>query len=160
MSIPVTDSQGTKAYLVATGTTVTTAADIVTAIAAGKQIGCIQDIGDISTTRSVQSYSCLSSDEVAKSLGSLTLPSVDMSLLFDADDATGQADMRTMYANNERRIMIIELNDQITPTTGNPTYITFEVALSKFGNSISKDNAVMQMATIEICSAPVFVYAT
>ena len=157
MAINVTDSQGTKAYLVATGTSVVDATAIATAITGGKQIGCIQDLGEIASSRSVQEYTCLSSDEVTKSLGSITLPSLDMNLLFDAGDTTGQAEIRTMYNNNERRTIIIEIADDAGT---NPTYITFEVAVSKFGNSIQKDNAVMQVCTFEICSKPAFVYAS
>lgn len=156
MSINITESQGTKAYLVAVGTDLSSATAIATAKAAGKQIGCIQDIGDISTSRNVQSYSCLSSDEVAKSLGSIQLPSIDMSLLFDAADVTGQAEFRSMYSGNTRKILIIELNDA---GATNPTYISFEIAVSKFGNTISKDNAVMQSATLEMCSSPAYIYA-
>ena len=170
MPIPITNSQGTRAYLVATGTTLTTIEDVETAVATAKTIDCIQDIGDVSSSRSVQSYSCLSSDEITKSLGSLTLPSVDMSLIFDADNATGQKEIRDMFAGNSRRILVLELSDgaraldatknltNLVATDVYPTVIYFEVAVSSFGNTVSKDNAVMQKATFEICSKPIYIY--
>jgi hypothetical protein len=160
MSIPITDSQLTKVYLVATSVATSTAAEITTAIAGGKQIGCLQDVGAITTSRAVQEYKCLSSDETAKSLGSITLPNISMNLLFDADDAAGQAELRTMYANKERRKMIVVLNDTITPSTGTPTSITFEAALSSDGVTIAIDSAVMYNATVEICSKPIMIKAT
>ena len=160
MAIPVTESQGTKAHLVATSVATSTAAEIKTAITGGDQIGCLQNLGDITTSRNVQEYKCLSSDETAKSLGSISLPNVAMDLLFDADDATGQAELRTMYSTNTRRKMILELNDQITPTTGNPTYIVFEAGLSSDGVAIALDAAVMYKTTVEICSKPAMVMAT
>jgi len=158
--IPVTESQGTKAYLVATSVATSTAAEIVTAISGGKQIGCLQNVGDITTSRNVQEYKCLSSDESAKSLGSISLPNIAMDLLFDADDATGQAELRTMYSANTRRKMILALNDQITAVTGNPTYITFEAGLSSDGVAVALDSAVMYKTTVEICSKPAMIMAT
>ena len=150
----ITDSQGTKVYLVPTSTVLTDAASVATAIAAGKQIGCLQDLGEITSSRNVQEYSCLSSDEIQKSLGSISLPNLSISLLFDSTDTAGQKELRDMFKDNERRIMIVALNDEVTPATGNPTYIYFEAGLSSAGVAIQKDNAVMYNVTIEICSNP------
>lgn len=160
MALQVTESQNTKVYLIPAGTALTDAASIETAITSGKQIGCLQDLGSIAVSRNVQEYSCLSSDETAKSLGAISLPNITMQLLFDADDVTGQAELRSMWNDNSRRIMVVELPDQITPTTGNPTYIYFEAGLSSHGVTISKDNAVMVDVTVEICSNPKYVYAS
>ena len=62
MALQVTESQNTKVYLIPTGTVLTDADSIKTAIATGQQIGCLQDLGSIAATRNVQEYSCLSSD--------------------------------------------------------------------------------------------------
>jgi len=151
----VVESQGTKAYLLAVGTSVTNAAAIKTAIAAGKQINCLLDLGDISLgSRSTQEYTCMSSDDAFKSLGSISLANITPSLLFDPADVVGQDDLRNMWDNKTRRIMVIALSDQITPTTGNPTFITFEAAVSSPTLGVAKDNAVMYNPTIEICTKP------
>ena len=160
MALQVTESQNTKVYILPADTALTDAASIKTALATGKQIGCLQDLGSIAASRNVQEYSCLSSDETAKSLGAISLPNVTLQLLFDADDVTGQAELRTMWNTNTRRIMVVELPDQITHTTGNPTYIYFEAGLSSHGVTISKDNAVMVDVTAEVCSNPKYVYAS
>ena len=160
-TLSVVESQGTQAYLVATGTSVTTTAEIKTALASAKQINCLLDLGDISLgSRSVQEYACMSSDNAFKSLGSVSLANITPQLLFKPDDTAGQADLRDMWVNNTRRIMIIELNDQINPTTGNPTYITFEAAISQPTIGITKDNAVQYSPTIEICTKPDVILAT
>lgn len=155
MAITVVESQNTKVYLVATTVATSTVAEIETAITTAKQIGCLQSLGDIVTSRNVQEYKCLTSDESAKSLGSISLPSLDIELLFNALDTAGQAELRTMYSANTRRKMIIQLNDEPTGTVTNPTYIVFEVGLSSEGEAIAIDNAVMYKATIEICSKPI-----
>jgi hypothetical protein len=159
--LSVVESQGTQAYLIPVGTDVSDAAAIKTAIASAKQINCLMDLGDISLgSRSVQEYTCMSSDNAFKSLGSVSLANVTPQLLYKPDDAAGQADLRDMWENNTRRIMVIEINDQITPTTGNPTYITFEAAISQPTIGIAKDNAVMYNPTIEICTKPALILAS
>ncbi len=161
MALTVVESQGTKAYLVAVGTDVSDAAKVKTAIATAKQINCLLDLGDISLgSRSVQEYTCMSSDNAFKSLGSVSLANVTPQLLYKPDDVAGQSDIRDMWTNSTRRIMIIVLNDQITPTTGNPTSITFEAAISQPTIGIAKDNAVMYNPTIEICTKPGTIKAT
>jgi len=160
MALPVTDVQGTKAYLVATGTDVSDAAAIATAISGGKQIGCIQSIGDITMSRAMQEYTCISSDESSKSQGSISLGNQEISTLFNAADAAGQQDLIAMWDDKERRILIVELNDEITPTTGNPTYITYEVFISNVSMPMAKDAAVLYNATLEISSLPAMTLAT
>jgi len=59
MALNITNSQGTKVYICATAATdVADATKVGTAIAAGKQIGCIQDLGGLSSSVSVQEYTC------------------------------------------------------------------------------------------------------
>ena len=161
MALTVVESQGTRAYLVAVGTDVSDAAKVKTAIATAKQINCLLDLGDISLgSRSVQEYTCMSSDAAFKSLGSVSLANVTPQLLYKPDDVAGQSDIRDMWTNNTRRIMILVLNDQITPTTGNPTSITFEAAISQPTIGIAKDNAVQYSPTIEICTKPNLIMAS
>lgn len=160
MSLPVTNTQGTKVYLVPTTADVSTASAIATAKAAGKQIGCLQSLGDISMTRAVTEYSCMSSNETAKSSGATSLGNQEISTLFNAADTAGQQDMIKMWNENTRRILIVEFNDQITPTTGNPTYMTYEVFPSGVTIPMAKDAAVLYNAVMEICSNPDFTLAT
>lgn len=157
----VTESQGTKAYLVATNVATSTASEIKTAISSAKQMLCLLDLGDISLgSKSVTEYSCMSEDASYKSLGSVSLANVTPQLLFDAADTAGQDDLRDMWDNNTRRKLIIALNDQITPTTGNPTFIVFESAISQPTIGIAKDNAVMYNPTIEITTRPIVTLAS
>ena len=159
MAVILTESQNTKCYLVATTVATSTAAAIKTAITGGKEIKFLPDLGDIGTSKNVTSYNFINTDEVAKSIGSLTLPNFACDLIYDATDTAGQADIKAMYADNSRRNMIVALNDQITPTTGNPTYIVFEVAVSSLNIGVAKDNAVMSKTTIELCSVPIIIPA-
>lgn len=152
MAINITNSQGTKVYLCPAGTVVATAANIQTAFATAKLIGCIQDIGSLTSSRSVQEYSCLSSDEIAKSFGSLTLGNFTVGMLYDAADAAGQSELKTMFDNNETRVAIIGLSDGTFSATTSPTCFTFDCGVSSVEVSIAKDNAVLMNATVELAS--------
>lgn len=160
MALKVTDVQGTKVYLATVTSDLADAAKIKTAIATAKQIGCLQSIGDISMNRAVQEYTCISSNASAKSSGSTSLGNQEISTLFNAADTAGQQDMIKAWDENTRRALIIEFNDQITPTTGNPTYITYEVFPSGVTIPMAKDSAVMYNAVMEICSLPDITLAT
>ena len=156
MALNITNTQGTLVYIAPQGTDLSDAAKIATAITAGKQIGCIQSLGSIDTSREVQEYACLSSNEIAKSLGSVKAGNLEISLLFDAKDAEGQLELRTMYGDNTRREFIIQLVDDGTVS---PTYITFEGAVSAMATPIEKDSAVLQNFTVEMTSLPVITLA-
>lgn len=156
----VTDSQLTKVYLAPAGTVVATAANCATAISSAKQLLCIQTFGDVGSTRNVQTYKCIDQAGVQKSLGSFDIGNVPVEFLFNAADTAGQKEIRDIYTAGTRKVAIVVLNDQITPTTGNPTYITFDCAFSAEGMSISLDQAVLYKTTMEICSLPAKIMAT
>jgi len=156
-NLPLTEVQGTLVYIALAGTDVSDAAKIATAIAGAKQIGCLQSIGSVGTTREVKEYSCISSNDITKSLGSAKAGSIDISTLFNAEDAEGQLELRTMYADNSRREFIIQLADD---GTANPSYITFEGAVSALDMPLEKDSAVLQNFTVEMTSLPVVTLAS
>ena len=162
--IPTTNSQNSKVYFVASGTDVSTSAKIETALATAKAVSCLQSGIDTTVSRSVQEYKCLSSDETTKALGSISLPNFAVDLLFDADNADGQKEIRDMFTGLTRRIMIIELTDGDAPYASialgqaYPSTITFEVMVSGLGESIEMDAAVMQKATLEMTSVPNKIY--
>ena len=160
MSIKVIESQGSKAYLVAAGTDLSTVAKIVTALGTAKEIGDINTIGDVTSSRNVTEYKVIDKDEVAKSLGSLSLGNLPIELMYNGEDTAGQDDLRDAYSTNTRRELIIKLNDE--PTTGsvkNPTYITMQVGVSSDGVAIAIDQAVIYKTTLEITSKPVLIPA-
>ena len=149
MPLATTDVQGVKVYIAAEGTAVSTPAEVTAAISGADQIGCIQSIGEIASSKNVQQYSCLSSDEISKSIGSLQLGNTQISLLSNYADAAGQATLRTMYTTNARKVFIIELNDNAGATA---TTITFNGALSGQAYPLEKDSAVMYNVTVEFTS--------
>ena len=151
-SLPITNRQGTKVYVCPAGTDVSTAAAIQTAYATAKLIGCIQDIGSLTSSRNVQEYSCLSEDNVSKSFGSLTLGNFTVGMLFDGADTAGQAELKAMFDTNSSRVAIVGLSDGTFSATTSPTCFTMDIGVSSFEVAISKDSAVMANATIEIMS--------
>ena len=157
MALNITNTQGSLLYIAPEGTDLSSVSAIEAAITAAEQVNCIQSLGSVSTTREVTEYSCLSSNEIAKSLGSVKAGSLDISLLFDALDDAGQLELRTMYQDNTRREFIIQLTDDGVIS---PTYITFEGAVSALDMPIEKDSAVLQNFTLEMTSIPTTTLAT
>ena len=155
MAIPITDVQGTMVFLCAKGTVVTTPANAATAIAAGKEVMYLQELGDISETKTVTTYSAISANDTQKSIGALSFGNFALNVLYDSADVKGQADMVDMWENNERRQLVIEMTDGATT----PTYVTFEVALSSQTMSFPKDGAVMYNNIAEQCSKRVVIAA-
>lgn len=151
-SLPITNSQGTKVYICPAGTDVSTAANIQTAYASAKLVGCIQDLGSLTSTRNVTEYSCLSEDNVSKSFGSLTLGNFTIGMLFDGADTAGQSELKTMFDTNTSRVFIVGLSDEVFSASKSPTCFTFDGGVSSFEVAIAKDSAVMATATVEIMS--------
>lgn len=120
----------------------------------GNACGCIQAIGNIEEARSVQEYSCMTSNETVKALGSITRGALSLGLLLDPAATTdGQKALRDAFAANTEVTIVIELNNQITPTTGNGTKYSFTAKVSKVSIGLPKDGAVMLDMDLEISSA-------
>lgn len=153
MAISLINSQGTKTYIVdipASEWADCTAA--VTAIQAGDEIGCPQSIGSLEETRGVTEYKCLNSDDTAKALGTVSRGNVEIGLLFDPDDTTGQAALKAAWAANSSFRIGIELSNK--PDAGtNGTMFWFEGAISGISTGIVADEAVTYTVTIEVASA-------
>jgi hypothetical protein len=152
MSLSITNSQGTRVYVCPADTDVSTPAAVQAAYATAKLVGCIQDIGSLTSSRNVQEYSCLSEDNVSKSFGSLTLGNFTLGMLYNAADAAGQSELKAMFDSNSKRVAIVGLSDGTFGATTNPTCFTMDIGVSSFEVAISKDSAVMANATVEIMS--------
>ncbi len=152
MAITVLNSQGTKIYIV--DVPATPWADCPTAITdilAGALVGCPQSLGDLSETRNVTEYKCLSTNESAKALGSISRGSLEIGLLLDPDDTEGQAALRDAFANNEEKIVAIELPNMPSGGT-NGTIYWFNAGVSGVSTGIAIDEGITYTATVEISS--------
>ncbi len=157
MALSITDVQLTKIHIAAAGTAVTTPAEIATAIAGADLVSAIQSLGEVTYSRNTNEYSAIDTDDTAYSSGSISIAPLDLSLLFDSQDAAGQAELRVMMGANTRRVFIISLTDDGVVS---PSYLTFTGFLSSSGYPIEKDSAVMYNTTVQPSSVPVLTAAT
>jgi hypothetical protein len=152
----IIDSQGTMVYIVDVPTTPwTDCSDAIAAIQAGDLLGCPQSIGDLGESRNVTEYKCLSSDETAKSLGAISRGSMDLGVLLDPDDTSGQDALKTAFKSNTPVMIGIELSDADTsvgPVGASGTMYWFEGGVSAMTTSIALDEAVTGSFTVEISS--------
>ena len=155
MSIPSYDGLDTKFYLVPTTTTVTAVSDIETAIATAKEIQNIVTFGDFDLgTYAVNTLSVFGGGMI-KSLGAKTVSNIASQIVFDAANATGQAEISTMHGDKTRRILIVQLNDN--PTSGvspHPSYLVVQIAVSALTIPIAMDSSYVYNATLELMEIP------
>jgi len=114
-------------------------------------VGCLQSIGNIEESRTVKEYSCMTSNDSAKALGSILRGALDLNVLLDPATSTdGQKTLRDAFAANTDVPMIIELSD-MGATHG--TQFAFTGKVSKVSIGLPKDEAVTLDITVEIASA-------
>ena len=112
MGVKSTDVQGTKTYIVdVPATKWADCAAAVTALEAGAEALCTQSIGNLTRSRDITEYGCMSSDESTKSAGSIKYGDTTIELLFDNDDATGQAALLKAFDDNESVIIGFKHSD-------------------------------------------------
>ena len=159
MAISYLNSQGTVIYLISAALADTvdqvTPADDLLVILAGDAVICPQSIGSLEETRTVTEYKCMSSDDSAKALGSISRGNIELGLLFDPDDADGQAVLKAAFADNLRLGIGIELpdrDDALGETLMSGTVFYFEGSVSAISVGIEQDAAVTYTVTVEISS--------
>ena len=85
------DVQGTKTYILPLPATAwTDCSAAITAIHAGKEAMCPQTLGDLTRTREVTEYGCISSNDSQKAAGKMSYGDITLELLFAPDDTAGQ----------------------------------------------------------------------
>lgn len=134
------DSTGSDFYLVATSAVTTTKAECVTAIATGKQIAKVKNLGDIGGTLAVTETKYLNADS-EKSLGSPSYGNFPIETPFNSADTTGQAELKAMFADKSARKLIIVNTDD--------TYTIVPVKCSSSMKTYTIDDMVLYKATIE-----------
>ena len=158
MAITVLNSQGTKIYVAASTTDISDCAKAKTALGTAKLVGCPQSLGEISETRTVTEYKCLSSNDSAKALGAISRGSLEIGLLLDPEDTAGQKELKDAFKSNTEVYIIIELpNGTAAGTSGSPaakhgTLYIFKAGVSGVGTSIEQDAAISYKVTLEISS--------
>jgi hypothetical protein len=155
--IKVINSQGTQIVVLPKGTDISDCDKLATAYGTGSRVGCIQSIGSLGETRASTEYKCLSSNESVKALGAISRGSLEIGLLLDPDDKTGQQALRQAFKDNEGVIIVIELPNKPASSgsgtvtkAGHGTLWYFNASVSGVSSEISMDSAIMYNVTLEI----------
>lgn len=134
-------SDGLDCYLLATTAATTTHAECVTAIAAGKRIGKIKDLGEIGGSRPVQETTYISVDDSEKGTGSVSYGNINVNCTFNESDTTGQKDLQDMFNDNSRRQFIVK--------DSNGDFIVFPCLCSSSKLSFATGQLVAYSAVVE-----------
>lgn len=155
-TIPVLNSQGTVVYIAdIPAVDWVDCTEAIAGVKAGDIVGCPQTIGALEETRTVTEYKCMSSNDTAKALGSITRGNIEIGLLFDPEDTAGQAALKAAWAANDQFIVGLELPDadvSVGPTGASGTIFWFAGGVSGVSTGIVQDEAVTYTVTIEISS--------
>jgi len=158
MAIPSVDGINTKFYLAASGT-YAAVSDIETAIAAAKEIENITAFGNVDFgTWAVNTLSVFGGG-FKKSIGGQTSGNTTLTVVFDAANATGQADLQlahsTAGATAGYRDLILMLDDEPTAgATPHPTYIVCKVKFVALSTPVTMDTMVTFDTTVEFMELP------
>lgn len=156
--IPSVDGISTKFYLAADAT-YAAVSEIETAITTAKEIENITASGNIDFgTWAVNTLSVFGGG-FTKSIGGQTAGNMALTVVFDAANATGQADLvlahSTAGTTAGYRNLILMLDDE--PTAGltpHPTYIVCRIKVVALGMPVTIDGKVTYEATIEFMAIP------
>ncbi len=138
------NAQGTKLWVgPPPATPWMTCGEAITALRGMPLINCPQSIGEVSETRQVQEYKCLSSNESAKALGAVSRSSFDVGVLLNPEDRAGQQLLRQAFRDNTNVVMGIEIDGAM---------LYFEAGVSGMGTTIEQDAAIITKFSIEVSS--------
>jgi len=146
MAISVLNAQGTKVYVIEDDSGTKTAVELQ----AGDLVGCPQSIGNLDETRAVTEYRCISSNDSAKAIGSISRGNIEIGLLLDPSDTAGQDALKSAFASGLTCVIGIELPDTLG---SNGTIFYFDALISGVSIGIEQDAAVTYTVTAEIASA-------
>ncbi len=155
MEVTPINSQGTKIYVLdVPGTAWASCTEAIAAITAGKQVLCPQSLGDLTQTRSVTEYKCLSSNDSLKIMGAISRGNLPIGMLFDPADTDGQEAIVSAFEDNTPLIVGVEFPDVTgTGTGGSGTIKWFQGGVSEEAIPVEMDAAILYNATIEVGSA-------
>lgn len=158
MSISSVDGINTKFYLATSGT-YTAVSQIETAIATAKEIQNITAFGNVDFgTWAVNTLSVFGGG-FKKSIGGQTSGNTTLTVVFDAANATGQADLQlahsTAGATSGYRDLILMLDDEpAAGATPHPTYIVCKVKFVALSVPVTMDTMVTFETTVEFMEIP------
>ena len=159
MAIPSTDGISSKFYLAAAGALASVSA-IETAITTAKEIENVTTAGDIDFgTWAVNTLSVFGGG-FKKSIGGQTAGNMPLTVVFDAANTTGKADLVLAHSDAGKTVgyrnFIVKLDDE--PTTGatpHPTYIVCSVKFVSLTLPVTINSSVVYNTTIEFMELPV-----
>ncbi len=148
-------SQGTKIFVLPVPTT--PFADCTAAypaLSAGKQVLCPQSIGDLTRTRGVTEYKCMSSNASLKVMGAISSGNLSFGMLFDPTDTNGQKDLIDAFEGNTPLMIGIEFPNKPAGSGGGSgghgTFKYFKAYISEESIPIEMDAAILYNVTVEV----------
>ena len=143
MPISVLNSKGSEIYIIPR-TNFSNCTSATSTILAGVMVNCPQSLGELTETRDMQEYKCMSDNNTYKSLGSISRGSFDIDMILDVAGVSGQQVIRQAFRDNTPLTIGIKLPDD--------TLYYFDASISGVSSGFEVDEAIGYTTTIEISS--------
>ena len=120
-------------------------------------VGLVESIGPFGDTRTSVTFISLGDGRVRKSRGSADAGDMVVTYAFEAAGDDGQDALKTAFETASQSAdefnFRVSFNDQITPTTGNPTNFYFKAKImSRQVQEVTTDGTILVQATLGINS--------
>lgn len=126
----------------------------------GAEISCVLEMGNYAETRATNSYQCMSQDEELISFGPISRNSFDITVPYDATNTNGIAKLNSSFDDKVKYSFAVELNNAVTPLTGNGTISTITMGVSGRTKVYEKGGIMQQTFTIYPTTAETITPAT
>ncbi len=147
-----TNVQGTKVFILPVPTTpFADCAAASLAILAGDEALCPQSLGELTRTRAITEYSCISNNSSVKAAGKISYGDFSMELLYDQADAAGQKVLFDAFEANTPVIIGLVADDadvSVGPTGAAGSLVWTEATVSGDGIAFPNDGLMQYNITI------------
>jgi hypothetical protein len=115
----------------------------------------VENLGEFGDENETVTFTVLGDGRVRKMKGTADAGTLALVVGRDGDDA-GQLALRAAAKTKSRYAIKVTLDDQITPTTGNPTTFWFAAIIGSAKNSIGSANEVVKTTFNLLIDSPIY----
>ena len=120
----------------------------------GKDVGCLQSLGDISQKRNTKEYACINGDDIVVAVGNIKTDPISMSVLYNPADANGAGELEKAFNDGTKIPFEIELSDKPDGGTNGTKFSWDKTVISEFKITSEEDGMALASFTITVNGKP------
>ena len=120
-----------------------------------KDAGDINSLGSIKMSRALKEYEALNTGAIVQAIGNMKTSPISIGLLYNPADAAGAKELETALNDATSIPFSIEMNNAVTPSTGNGTTWSWTAAvISDLELNPEQDGMWLATFTVAVNGAP------